>query len=166
VTALQRSDFTLKENGVKHDIAAVAYMTSAERTIAVPAEPRNADTPGFLAVALRPSGCTSRRKRIPPTSRACAMRCAASCRSSSAGIQAVDWRPRIHGLRAEAAAADFHAAAVLRRGERESPWEPGSSPGVKGFVPLMPRDAGGEPVTRHPPVLRASLPGVRREGWN
>jgi hypothetical protein len=40
------------------------------------------------------------------------------------------------------------------------------SPGVKGFVPLMPRDAGGEPVTRHPPVLRASLPGARREGWN
>jgi hypothetical protein len=75
VTALLRSDFTLKENGVKHDIAAVAYMTSAERTIAVPAEARNADTPGFLTVALRPSGCTSRRKRIPPTSRACAMRC-------------------------------------------------------------------------------------------
>jgi VWFA-related protein len=55
LTGLQRGDFALKENGVKHDIATVSYMTSAERTLAVPAAARNADTPPFVTVAPSPT---------------------------------------------------------------------------------------------------------------
>jgi VWFA-related protein len=55
VTGLQRGDFTLKENGVRHDIATVSYMTSLERTLAVPMEARTTDTPTFVTVAPSPT---------------------------------------------------------------------------------------------------------------
>jgi VWFA-related protein len=55
ITGLQRGDFALKENGVTHDIATVSYVTSAEHTVAVPAETRNGDTPAFIAVPPAPT---------------------------------------------------------------------------------------------------------------
>ena len=48
MVGLQRGDFTLKENGVKHDVATVSYVTGAERTLPVPAETQNASTPSFV----------------------------------------------------------------------------------------------------------------------
>jgi VWFA-related protein len=55
VTGLQRGDFTLKENGVAHDIATVSYATSAERTLAVPDDARNAGTDTFVTVPPSPT---------------------------------------------------------------------------------------------------------------
>jgi hypothetical protein len=55
LTGLQRGDFTLKENGVKHDVATVSYVNASERTLAVPTEARNAGTPTFVTVAPSPT---------------------------------------------------------------------------------------------------------------
>jgi VWFA-related protein len=48
VVGLQRGDFTLKENGVSHDVATISYVTGAERNLPVPAEAQNASTPAFV----------------------------------------------------------------------------------------------------------------------
>lgn len=55
ITDLQRGDFTLKENGVAHDIASVAYMSSAERTLPVPPEARTPGGPTFVTVEPAPT---------------------------------------------------------------------------------------------------------------
>jgi VWFA-related protein len=55
VIGLSRDDFTLQENGVRHDVATVSYVTGAEQTLPVPAESRNANTPAFVTAAPPPT---------------------------------------------------------------------------------------------------------------
>jgi VWFA-related protein len=55
IVGLQRRDFTLKENGVKHDVATISYVTGAERNLPVPAEARNANTPSFVTAPPPPT---------------------------------------------------------------------------------------------------------------
>jgi VWFA-related protein len=50
VTGLQRSDFTLRENGLVHDVATVAFISADERTVPVPPEARTPDGPSFITV--------------------------------------------------------------------------------------------------------------------
>lgn len=55
VTGLAREDFALEENGVPHDVATVFYVSSRERTLAVPPEARTPDGPSFVTAPAAPT---------------------------------------------------------------------------------------------------------------